>query len=262
MRDALAQSGERHGTVHKVIDIPLVPDTDSEVVALYSNAITARTRAILVSHMIYLTGQVLPVRKIADMAHARGVEVIVDAAHSFAHLDFELPELGADYLGTSLHKWLGAPLGTGLLHIRRDKIPRVWPLLADRVFPKDDIRKFEHLGTRPVDIEKTLLKAIQFHRSIGARRKEERLRYLKNYWVDRVKNLPKVAINTPLDDARSCAIANFGIAGMAPTAVADLLFDRHRVFTVAVDEGVRVSPNIFNGLEDLDVLVEAIRELA
>jgi selenocysteine lyase/cysteine desulfurase len=262
MKAALEQRVERDGIVNKVIEVPLVPSSDAEVVEIYERSLTPRTKAILVSHMIYLTGQVLPVRQICEMAQARGVEVIVDAAHSVAHLDFKLPELGCDYLGTSLHKWLGAPLGTGLLYVRKEKIDRVWPLFADRTFPKHDIRKFEHIGTHPVAIEKTLQKAIQFHQGIGGKRKEERLRYLKNYWVERVADLPRVRINTPLGDEQSCGIANVAIQGMEPAQVAEYLFDEHRVFTVAVEMGVRVSPNLFTCLSDLDALVTAIRTLA
>ena len=261
MKHALEQRAERDGTVNEVIRVPLVPDTDEEVVELYEKAIGPRTKAILVSHMIYLTGQVLPVRKICDMAHEHGVEVIVDAAHSFAHLDFKIPDLHCDYLGTSLHKWLGAPLGSGLMYVRKDKIAKVWPLFADRLFPKDDIRKFEHIGTHPVAIEQTLLKSIQFHESIGGERKEERLRYLKNYWVERVAYLPKVVINTPMKDHQSCGIANVAIEGMEPKAVADHFYDEHRIFTVAVEQGVRVSPNLFTRLRDLDALVHAIESL-
>jgi selenocysteine lyase/cysteine desulfurase len=262
MKDALVQRAERDGTVNRVIDVPMVPATDDEVIAVYEQAITSKTRAILVSHMIYLTGQILPVRRIVDMAHSRGVEVIVDAAHSVAHLDFRISDLGCDYLGSSLHKWLGAPLGCGLLYVRKDKIPRVWPLFADRGFPKDDIRKFEHIGTHPVALEKTLLHAIRFHESIGAKRKEERLRYLKNYWVSKVVDLPKVRIQTPLGDGQSCAIANVAIEGMEPQKVAEYFFERHRVFTVAVEMGVRVAPNLFTRLSDLDALAGAIRDLS
>ena len=262
MKDALEQRAERDGTVNKVIQVPMVPETDDEVVALYENAIGPRTKAILVSHMIYLTGQILPVRKICDMAHAHGVEVIVDAAHSFAHVDYEIPDLGCDYLGTSLHKWLGAPLGAGLMYVHRDKISKVWPLFGDRAFAKDDIRKFEHLGTRPVAMEQTLVKSIQFHNSLGAERKQERLRYLKNYWVERVADLPRVVINTPMKDHQSCAIANVAIDGMEPKAVADYFYDEHRIFTVAVDMGVRVSPNLFTELSDLEALVSAIEQLS
>jgi len=186
----------------------------------------------------------------------------VDAAHSFAHLDYKIPELGCDYLGTSLHKWLGTPLGAGLMYVRKDKISKVWPLFADRTFPKDDIRKFEHIGTHPVAIEQALLQAIKFHESLGPKRKEERLRYLKNYWVERVLELPRVVINTPLKDHQSCGIANVAIENISPKAVAEYFYDKHRVFTVAVEQGVRVSPNLFTRLSDLDALVLAIQELA
>jgi selenocysteine lyase/cysteine desulfurase len=260
--DALEQRAERYGTKLRTFTVPMVPRDDAEVVRLYERNLTPRTRVILVSHMIFLTGQILPVRQICDMAHARGIEVIVDAAHSFAHVDYKIPDLGCDYLGTSLHKWLCVPIGTGLLYVRRQKISKVWPLLGDRQFPKDDIRKFEHLGTHPVSTDLAIRDAIRFHQSIGSKRKEERLRYLKNYWVEQVIGLPRVKINTPLGDGQSCAIANVALDGMTPEQVATSLFDAHRVFTVAVKMGVRVSPNLFNTLADLDALVTGIRELA
>ena len=259
---AIEQLVERFGLRRRLIDIPLVPDNDDQVVALYADAITPQTKVILTSHMIFTTGQLVPVRKICDMAHERGVEVIVDAAHSFAHIDFKIPDLNCDYLGTSLHKWLGAPLGNGLLYVRRDKISRVWPLLRDRQFAKDDIRKLEHMGTHAYWSDLTIRDAICFHQTIGSKRKEERLRYLKHYWVNRVKDVPRVQINTPLGDHESCAIANVSVEGLTSAELATQLFERHRVFTVAVDEGIRVSPNLFNSLADLDVLVRGIREAA
>jgi selenocysteine lyase/cysteine desulfurase len=260
--DALEQRAERYGTKLRTFTAPMVPRDDAEVVSLYQQNLTPRTKVIVVSHMIFLTGQILPVRQICDMAHARGIEVVVDAAHSFAHLDYKIPDLGCDYLGTSLHKWLCVPIGTGLLYVKKEKIAKVWPLLGDRLFPKDDIRKFEHLGTHPVSTDLVIRDAIRFHESIGSKRKEERLRYLKNYWVEQVIDIPGVKINTPLGDGQSCAIANVAVDGIAPEQLAKDLFDAHRVFTVAVKMGVRVSPNLFNTLADLDALVAGIRQLA
>ncbi len=187
MQEALEQRALRYGTVNHVINIPWLPSSRKQIVDAYADAITAKTRYILVSHMIYLTGQVLPVKEICGMAHRRGVEVIVDGAHSLAHLNYKIPDLGCDYYGTSLHKWLGAPLGTGLMYIRREHIQKVWPLFGDRRAQSDNIAKFEHIGTHPQGTDQTIMDAIRFHTAIGGSRKEARLRYLKNYWVDKVR---------------------------------------------------------------------------
>jgi len=262
MQEALEQRALRFGTVNKVIELPWLPSSQDEVVRAYADAITPRTRYILVSHMIYLTGQVLPVRAIADMAHARGLEVVVDAAHSFAHLDWRIPDLGADYLGSSLHKWLGCPLGTGLLYVKKEHIAKVWPLLGDRNARGEDIEKFHHIGTHPQGTDQAIRDAVRFHESIGGARKEARLRYLKNRWVDDVKSVPGIHINTPLGDDQSCAIANVLVDGMTPADLVDALWDRYRIFTVAVDQGARIAPNVFTRLEHLDLLASALRELA
>jgi len=262
MQDALNQRAQRYGTVNRVIELPWLPASQDEVVAAYERAVTPRTRYILVSHMIYLTGQVLPVRAIADMAHARGIEVIVDAAHSFAHLDYRIPDLGGDYLGTSLHKWLGAPLGTGLLYVKREHVGKVWPLFGDANARGHDIEKLHHIGTHPQGTDQTLVDAIRFHEAIGGPRKEARLRYLMNHWVDQVRNAPGVHINTPLGDEQSCAIANVLVDGMTPVELVDALWERHRIFTVAVDQGARIAPNVFTRLRELDLLAAALLELA
>ena len=262
MQEALEQRALRYGTVNKVIELPWLPASQDEVVQAYADAVTPRTRYILISHMIYLTGQVLPVRAVADMAHARGIEVVVDAAHSFAHLDWKVPELGADYLGSSLHKWLGCPLGTGLLYVKKEHIAKVWPLFGDRNARGDDIEKLHHIGTHPQGTDQAIRDAVRFHEAIGGARKEARLRYLKNSWVGRVRDVPGIHINTPLGDEQSCAIANVLVDGMTPAALVDALWDRYRIFTVAVDQGARIAPNVFTRTGDLDLLVRALRELA
>ena len=167
MLQAFEQQSRRFGIRIRTISLPLHPKQSAEVVQAFEEAITLKTRVMLVTHIINLTGQILPAREICDMAHEHGVEVIVDAAHSFAHIDFKIPDLQCDYLGASLHKWLCAPLGTGILYIKKEKIKDVWPLFGDTTYPPDDIRKFEHIGTHPVSSEITIPDAIRFHNSIG-----------------------------------------------------------------------------------------------
>jgi selenocysteine lyase/cysteine desulfurase len=265
MLEQFRQQSRRRALRCVEIDLPLHPASDEEIVETYARALTPRTRLLLLSHMVNITGQILPVRKIADMAHARGVDVIVDAAHSFAHLVFTVPELGGDYLGASLHKWLSTPLGAGLLHVRKEKIRGVWPLFGDTGMPTDDIRKFEHIGTHPSWTVLAIADAIRFHRMVGGERKEARLRFLQQYWTDRIRGIPKVYLNTP-GGTRACGIANVGITGIAPAALADVLYDRFRIYTVAIDtvpvKGVRVTPHLYTTTAELDALVKAIGALA
>jgi selenocysteine lyase/cysteine desulfurase len=259
----------RHGIVNRIVVLPLDPKSDDEIVGLYAGAITPRTRLLMVSHMVNVTGQILPVRKIADMAHSRGVDVLVDGAHSFAHVDFRIPDLGADYFAASLHKWLGCPLGTGILHVRRDKIAKLWPVFADwRMTDDADIMKLNHTGTHPVHTDLAIESAIAFHQTIGIQRKEARLRHLQTYWTGQVRTIPGVILNTPSDAARTCAIANVGVKGIKAADLAKVLLDQHRIWTNAVDNdaagihGVRVTPNIFILPAELDTLVKAIGEIA
>jgi selenocysteine lyase/cysteine desulfurase len=257
----------RYGMVNKVVDVPIDPKTDDEVVQVYANAITPRTKLLMVCHMINITGHILPVRKIADMAHARGVDVMVDGAHAFGHFDFKLSDLGVDYYGASLHKWLGCPLGTGMLYVKRDKIAKLWPVFGDNVeFADTDIMKLNHTGTHPVHTDLAIADAVSFHNGIGIKRKEARLRYLQNYWVKQVRDTPKVVMNTPADPTRSCAIANVGIAGMKGVDLAKTLMDKHKVFTVGIDNngviGVRVTPQLFITPKELDTFAGAIKTIA
>ncbi|MEO7457446.1 MAG: aminotransferase class V-fold PLP-dependent enzyme, partial [Gemmatimonadaceae bacterium] len=211
-------------------------------------------------------GQILPVRKIADMAHARGVDVMVDGAHAFGQLEFAIPDLGGDYYGASLHKWLGCPLGTGLLYVKREKIAGRWPVFADLSVPDTDIRKLNHTGTHPVHTDLTIQDAIAFHDMIGIQRKEARLRFLQNYWTSRVRGVRNVALNTPADPRRSCAIANVGIAGMKPADLATTLLKKYKIWTVAIDSanvhGVRIAPHLYTTTAELDAFVRALTEMA
>lgn len=266
MLDQFRLMARRHGMVNRVVSLPMDPRSDDEVVQLYAGAITPRTRLLMVCHMVNITGHVLPVRKIADMAHARGVDVLVDGAHAFAQMDFRVPDLGCDYYGASLHKWLGAPIGAGILYVRREKVASIWPLYGEEAAPLDSIGKLNHTGTHPCHTDLAIGDAIDFHQSIGVARKEARLRWLQQYWTTKVRGRPRIVLNTPSDPARTCAIANVGVEGMEPRALAQALFDRYRVWTVAINNagvrGVRVTPQLFTTTAELDVLVRALAELS
>ncbi len=198
------------------------------------------------------------------MAHSLHVEVAVDGAHTFGHLNFKIPDLGCDYYAASLHKWLSVPLGAGILYVREGKSPGLWSLMADWAM-KDDITHLAHTGTHPVATDLTVLDAIDFYEKIGAARKEARLRYLQNYWTSRVKNVRKVVLNTPSDPARSCGIANVGIQDMKPADMAKTLLDKYKIWTGAIDgqgvQGCRITPNIYTSTSELDVFVRALAEL-
>lgn len=256
---------KRYGIVNRIISVPNHPASDDEIVSLYRNAITPKTRLLLVSHMVNITGQILPIKKICDMAHARQVEVLVDGAHTFGHLQFNIPDLGCDYYGASLHKWLSVPLGSGILYVRQGKAQGLWSLMADWQM-KDDITHLAHTGTHPVATDLTVLDAIEFYQKIGPERKEARLRYLQNYWTSRVQKIKDVVLNTPTDPARACGIANVGIAGMKPGDMAKTLLEKYKIWTVAIDgqgvHGCRITPNLYTTTQELDTFVQALREMA
>ncbi|GAB2519565.1 aminotransferase class V-fold PLP-dependent enzyme [Spirosoma aerophilum] len=267
MQDMFKLQARRHGLVNKVLSLPNHPKSDAEIVSLYEKAITPKTRLLMVCHMVNITGQILPIRQITEMAHQHGVEVLVDGAHAFAQLNFKLADLGGcDYYASSLHKWLGTPLGAGMLYVRKDKIAGIWPMFADSSVPDNDIRKLNHTGTHPVATDLAIQDAIKFHESIGIERKEARLRYLQRYWTDQVRRNPKITLNTPEDPARSCAIANVGVAGRTPAELAKVLLDKYKIFTVAIDsppvQGVRVTPHVYTTTAELDTFVRALNELA
>jgi selenocysteine lyase/cysteine desulfurase len=266
MIDMFKLQARRFGLLNRFVDIPMDPRSDDEIVSVYANALTQKTRLLMVPHMVNITGHILPVRSICDMAHARGVEVMVDAAHTFAQLDYRLPDLHCDYYGASLHKWLAAPLGAGILYVRRDRIEKLWPIYADESVPVGDIRKLNHTGTHPVHTDLTIERSLAFHEMIGSARKEARLRYLQRYWTGQVRSFRKIAMNTPSDAKRSCAIANVGVQGMPPAELARVLLEKYKVYTVAIDgagvHGVRVTPQVYTSTADLDVFVAALKELA
>jgi selenocysteine lyase/cysteine desulfurase len=266
MINAWKQRALRDGVKLVWLNLDLPAEDDDALVSRFEKAFTPRTKVVQVTHVINWTGQILPARRIADAAHSRGIDVLLDAAHSFGQLDFTFPETGCDYAGTSLHKWLCAPFGSGMLYIRKEKIPGVWPLLANDKPQSGDIRKFESLGTRSFPIEQAVGQAVDFHLAIGTRRKQERLKYLKAYWSEQVKDMPGIRFYTSLRPERSCALCNFGLDGVKTADLEARLLDKYRIHTSPIVweniDGVRVTPHVYTQPQELDLLVRAIREIA
>ena len=266
MLDMFQQVSNRYGVVLKKVSVPNHPRSDEEIVSLYENAITSKTKLMMVSHMINITGHILPVKKICVMAHRKGVKVLVDGAHAFAHIQYKINELDCDYYGTSLHKWLSVPLGAGFLHVKKENIPTVWPLIGDGNTDHTNILRLNHTGTHPPATDLAIEDAIDFFNTMGAEKKEARMRYLQQYWTSRVKDLPNIVINTPTENNRSCGIANVGIKGITPSVLEKRLFKEHKIYTVAIDyanvQGCRITPNVFTSHKDLDVFVSALKKMA
>ena len=266
MIQAYKQRADRDGIVYKQISFDLPMEDDDAIVKAYEQAITPRTKLIHVTHMVNWVGQTMPAAKIADMAHAHGIEVIADGAHSFGLMDFKIPDLRCDYFGTSLHKFLSAPIGTGMMWVKAEKIEKVWPLPSSGAPHSSDIRKFEELGTRSFPLEQGIGEAINFHEGIGSKRKEQRIGYLKNYWASQVQSIPKVKLHTSLNLKYSCAICGVSIDGMTPGQLASALFDKYKIHTVGIVweniSCVRVTPHVYTPTRDLDKLVGAIGEIA
>ena len=267
MVNAYNQRQKRDGIKMVWVNLELPSEDENYLAEQYIKAFTPKTKLVHITHIINWNGQILPVRKIADEAHKRGIEVVVDGAHSFAHFSFRIPDLGCDYFASSLHKWLYAPIGSGMMYVKKEKIKNIYPLFATNDDPlKNDIRKFENLGTRPFFIEQAIGKALEFHEMIGSERKEKRLWYLKNYWMEKVKDVPKVKINTSLNSKWGCAIGNVAIEGKKPADLETFLFDKYKIHTVSIEweniHGVRITPNVYTTTGNLDLLVEGITSFA
>lgn len=264
MINAWKQREQREGIKLVWINLELPSEDEDYMARQYVQAFTSRTKVVHITHIINWNGQILPVKRIAAEAHKKGIEVVVDGAHSFLHFDFKIPELDCDYFATSLHKWMYAPIGSGMLYVKKEKIKNLYPLFATSDNPfKDDIRKFEALGTRPFYIEQAIGKAAEFHDMIGGERKEKRLHYLKSYWMERVKDIPGMKLNTSMHPQWGCAIGNIGIEGKKMQELDYYLLEKFRVHVVAIDweniHGIRVTPNVYTTTQNLDVLVEGVR---
>ena len=266
MQEHFKLMAKRYGIINKMVSIPNHPKSDEELVALYERQITAKTKLIMVCHMINITGHILPIRKICDMAHRHGVEVMVDGAHCVGHFDVNIKELDCDYYGSSLHKWLSTPLGAGLLFVKKDKISKIWPLLAEHDRESDDISRLNHTGTHPVHTDLAINDAVDYLEMIGLERKENRMRYIQRYWTDQLRDVKNVVINTPIEAHRSCGIANVGISHMKPNDLAKNLLDEFKIFTVGINRenvlGCRITPNVYTTTDELDQFVSAIKILA
>ena len=266
MMNAWRQRAEREGIIYTQLSFKYPIENEEEIVSAFEKAITPKTKIFHITHMVNWVGQIMPVKKLCELAKKHNIQTIVDGAHSFGLMDFKIPDLGCDYFGTSLHKFLSAPIGSGMLWIKKENIEKIWPLVCNDNPKGSDIRKFETLGTRSFPIEQGIGEAINFHTAIGSKRKEERIRYLKNYWATRVLNIPKVKIKTSLKDAYSCAICGVSIDGMTPGELDAALFNEYKIHTVGIVwenvSCVRITPHVYTRLQDLDKLVFAIEKLA
>jgi len=263
--NAWKQRALREGIVLKMISFDFPIENKKEIVRKFKYAFTSKTKVVNITHMINWVGQILPVKEIAAEARKKNIEVMVDGAHSFAHFDFKIPDLGCDYFGTSLHKWLCAPIGSGMLYVKKDKIKNLYPLLAAENPESEDIKKFEALGTRSFPIEQAIGQAIDFHHWIGIERKQKRLHFLKNYWAEQLMKIPNVTIHTSLKPEFGCGIGLFSIKGKTAKEISSYLQSKHQIHTVGIDweniHGVRVAPNVYTTKKDLDRLVRAIHDL-
>ena len=266
MMQAWKQRALRDGIAYKQLTFEFPIENDEEIVEKYKAAITPKTKLIHLTHVINWNGQIMPVKKIASMAHEHGLEVIIDGAHSFGLLDFRIPDLGGDYFGTSLHKYLSAPIGSGMLWVKKEKISNLWPLICAGDPKSDNIRKFENLGTRSFPIEQGIGEALNFHNAIGTKRKEERIRYLKNYWAQQALEIPGVKIHTSLKPEYSCALAGVSVDGMTPGELGSRLMRDYKIHTTSISleniHCVRVSPHVYTKISDLDRLVEALWKIS
>lgn len=266
MLDALQQREQRDGVVVRKLRVPVPCEDLSQIVRIFEQAITPKTKLILVSHPINLNGQLFPIRDLSRMAHAKGIEVVVDAAQSFALAEYKLADLECDYLGTSLHKWLQAPKGSGMLYVKRDKIGKVWPLFASGgTRPKDDIRKFELYGTWSESIL-AIGDAIAFHNTLGFAAKEARHRYLTQRWADAVKGTPGIRFHTAFGKTQSCGITCVEVEGVNSAALKQALLEKRGILTMDITrrtqefKGIRISPSLANTVEEVDKLAEALRD--
>lgn len=266
MIHAWKQRELREGVKINWINLDLPIDNDDVVLKAYINATTPKTKIWHITHLMTWTGQILPAAKLCAEARKRGIISIVDAAHSFAHVDYKISDFNCDYLGTSLHKWLCAPFGTGMMYIRRENIGKTWPLFPIDKPQSEDIRKFEALGTRSFAPEQAIGQAIDFHNAIGSRRKQERLHYLKKYWCDAVTQNPKIKIHISLKPEYSCALGTFSIEGLKPADIAFQLMDKYQIHVVSIVwenvSAVRVTPHVYTTTKDLDRFIEAVSKVA
>lgn len=259
------QRERRDGIVLKTISIPTPPPSLDDIYNRFAAAISPRTRVMHFCHITNLTGQIYPVKRLCALARSRGIEAIVDGAHAYAQFPFQQADLDCDYYGTSLHKWLLAPHGTGFLYVRKSKIGRLWPLMAAPQEMTNDIRKFEEIGTHPAANHNAIGEALTFHEAIGPDRKAARLRYLKNLWTERLRSSDRVAIHTSPDPEQSCGLAVISVRGKQPAEMANQLWEHQRILATPIThpafQGLRITPNIYTTLQEIDIFCSAMERL-
>jgi isopenicillin-N epimerase len=259
------QRERRDGIVLKTISFPTPPPSLEDLTERFRKAITPKTKVILICHVTNLTGQIFPVKEICRLGRERGIEVIVDGAHAFAHFPFTLADLDCDYYGTSLHKWLLAPHGTGFLYVRKSKIPKLWPLMAAPERMNDDIRKYEEVGTHPAANHNAIAEALTFHEGIGVQRKAARLRYLRDRWMRRLEGQKGVRLLTSFDPAMSCGLANVNLEGVDPRKLTEHLWQKRRILVVPIVheefQGLRVTPNVYTTFGEVDAFSEEMERV-
>ena len=259
------QRERRDGIKLNLISFPTPPPSMDDLYQRFERAITPRTRVIHFCHITNLTGQIFPVKRICQMARSRGIEAMVDGAHAYAQFPFKHEDLDCDYYGTSLHKWLLAPHGTGFLYVRKARIEKLWPMMAAPASMNANIRKFEEIGTHPAANHNAIAEALTFHESIGADRKAARLRYLRSLWTERLARFPNVTIRTSPDPEQSCGVVLVSVEGKKAPALADELWKQHRILVVAIVhkdfEGLRVTPNIYTTVQEIDIFAGAMEKL-
>ena len=265
MLHAWRQRELRDGLKINYVELDLPAEDTELIVKKYVEQMTPRTKIVHITHIMNWNGQVIPAKRIADEAHKRGIEVLIDGAHSFAHLEYKIPDLGGDYYGTSLHKWLSAPIGSGMLWMKKEKISKIFPLIPNDKPNSDNIRKFENLGTRPFMIEQAIGQALNFQLAIGNARKEARLRFLKDYWAKEASKMSKIKMNTSLKPEFSGALAHFSVEGLEAGKMEGELFAKFKIHTSPTKweklDGVRVTPHVYTSLRDLDRLLEGVQHL-
>lgn len=263
MKNALYQREKREGIKVKTFTFPSPPKNLKVLADLFEKNVSVRTKLILVCHITNITGQIFPIKEICRMARKRGIEVVIDGAHAFGHFVFKQKDLNCDIYGANMHKWMMAPIGTGFLYVKKEKIKKIWPLFPAPDPMSNDIRKFEHIGTHPEYLKLAVGDALTFHHGIGGKRKEERLRYLRNYWAKALEKLPGIRILTSYDPEQSCGIGSFFIEGMDMEKLGQILFQKHKIIITGIgvhDEfsGIRVTPSIYTTLRELDLFIETV----
>jgi isopenicillin-N epimerase len=259
------QRERRDKIILKQLDFSVPVSDPNDLMRLFEQAITPRTRVIHFSQIVFMTGQIFPVREICALARAHGITSIVDGAHAFAHVPFQFSDFDCDFYGSSLHKWLSAPIGTGLLYVRKDRIEKHWALMAAPPSMDKNIRKFEEIGTHPAAMHNATLQALEFHEMIGAERKFERLRYLKQRWAERLSKLRGARMLVSLDANQSGAFGTIHFDTIEPGKLTDALLANYNIFTTPIVtpflSGIRVSPNVYTSVAEVDRFCEAVEAI-